>query len=168
MVVWILNATCWMMDRNVTLVVLFHLRYEAEFQKTYLDKMRGKVWNHPHVQSTLHTPIHSHCSYLLLSTHPVYAASKCRVFSLCFSPAAWVGSEAAAWRQVSFQQFNTCTGNHLPVKLKDSLRIIQVIGSPVFDYEWCLFLLFLQWHCWVLLGHHAQNRWAKTLHVTAS
>ena len=29
--------------QNVTLVVLLHFRYEAEFQKTYLDKMRCKV-----------------------------------------------------------------------------------------------------------------------------
>lgn len=87
----------------------------------------------PYTLLFIHT-VHIY-SYLLT----LFMLQSVQFFSLWFSPAAWVGSEAAAWRQVSFQQFNTCTGNHLPVKLKDGLRIIQVIGSPVFDYKWCLF-----------------------------
>ena len=149
-----IDTECNMLNdgQNVTLVVLLHFRYEAEFQKTYLDKMRCKVW-------TIHT---FSSLYTLLSTHTVHIYLFCLCcklygyFGLCFSPAAWVGSEAATWRQVSCQLF-TIT---FPAGAD-----VRTVSSSAFDckYRIDFCCICTQWHCWVIFGHHAQNRWGKTL-----
>ena len=112
--------------------------------------------NHPHIQLPLHTPIHPHCSYLLVSTFSVYAAKLVYgYFGLYFSPAAWVGSEAATWRQVSCQLFTITFPTGADVR---------TVSSSAFDCKYRIYFCCIctQWHCGVIFGHHAQNRWGKT------
>ena len=129
-----------------------------EFQKTYLDKMRCKVV-HIHTFSSLYT---------LLSTHTVHIYLFCLCcklygyFGLCFSPAAWVGSEAATWRQVSCQLFTITFPAGANVRTVTSPALIFVVfvhsdivksfldtmhktggARPCFAFKFLLILLYL-------------------------